>query len=158
MIKPRPALFKWRHFDAEVIVRAVRWYLRSSLSSYPRVIAELKRDRKLGRRCRCRTGPYLNNVVEQDKRRVNASQGFRSFDGAWRTIQGYEVLHMIRERPIEVVAEKGRAWVGSVHSGNPRTETLNGRSKKRRLSAAGQRAIIEATKRRWAALRKVRAK
>jgi IS6 family transposase len=44
--------------------------------------------------------PVLNNVVEQDhrgiKRRVNASQGFRSFDGAWRTIQGYEVLHMIR--------------------------------------------------------------
>ena len=37
---------------------------------------------------------------EQDqrgiKRRVNASQGFRSFEGAWRTIQGYEVLHMIR--------------------------------------------------------------
>jgi hypothetical protein len=28
---------------------------------------------------------------------VNASQGFRSFDGAWRTIQGYEALHMIRK-------------------------------------------------------------
>ena len=69
--------------------------------SYPKVIAELKRERKLGCRCRCRTCPYLNNVVEQDhrgiKRRVNASQGFRSFDGAWRTIQGYEVLHMIRK-------------------------------------------------------------
>jgi len=41
----------------------------------------------------------LNNVVEQDhraiKRRVNASQVFRSFDGAWRTNQGYEVVHMI---------------------------------------------------------------
>ena len=65
------------------------------------MIAELKQERKLGRRCRCRTCPYLNNVVEQDhrgiKRRVNASQGFRSFDGAWRTIQGYEVLHMIRK-------------------------------------------------------------
>jgi len=69
--------------------------------SYPKVIAELQEDRKLGRRCRCRTCPYLNNIVEQDhraiKRRVNASQGFRSFDGAWRTIQGYEVLHMIRK-------------------------------------------------------------
>src|SRR5215470_1056493 len=53
--------------------------------SYPKVIAELKQERKLGRRCRCRTCPYLNNIVEQDhraiKRRVNASQGFRSFDG-----------------------------------------------------------------------------
>lgn len=69
--------------------------------SYPKIIAELKRERTLGRRCRCRTCPYLNNIVEQDhraiKRRVNASQGFRSFYGAWRTIQGYEVVHMIRK-------------------------------------------------------------
>ena len=47
------------------------------------------------------TCPYLNNVGEQDyraiKRRVNASQGFRSFEGAWPTIQGYEILHMIRK-------------------------------------------------------------
>ena len=67
--------------------------------SYPKVIAELKKERKLECRCHCRTCPYLNNVVEQDhraiKRRVNASQGFRSFDGAWRTIQGYEILHLI---------------------------------------------------------------
>jgi transposase-like protein len=68
--------------------------------SYPKVVAELKQERKLGRRCRCRTCPYLNNNLEQDhraiKRRVQASQGFR-FDGAWRTIQGCEVLHMIRK-------------------------------------------------------------
>jgi transposase-like protein len=31
MIKPRPALFKWRHFEPEIIVWAVRWYLRFSL-------------------------------------------------------------------------------------------------------------------------------
>jgi transposase-like protein len=176
MIKPRPALFKWRHFEPEIIVCAVRWYLRFSLSyrdveellierglpadhstiwrwvqryapelnkrcrrelkptngswrvdetyicqggswrylyravdstgatidfwfsaerdaaaakqffqkalqapghprprvitvdgnpSYPKVIAELKQEGKLGRRCRCRTCPYLNNVMEQ---------------------------------------------------------------------------------------------
>src|SRR5215469_17092363 len=69
--------------------------------SYPKVIMELKREHKFGCRCRCRTCPSLNNIVEQDhraiKRRVNASQGFRSFEGAWRTIQGYEVLHMIRK-------------------------------------------------------------
>ena len=59
--------------------------------SYPKVIAELKQERRLGRRCRCRTNPYLNNVVEQDhraiKRRVNASQGFRSFDGVLANLQ-----------------------------------------------------------------------
>jgi len=69
--------------------------------SYPRVVAELKRERALGRRCRCRTCPYLNNIIEQDhraiKRRINASQGFRSFQGARRTIQGYEAVHMIRK-------------------------------------------------------------
>src|ERR1700694_3839616 len=212
MPKPRPALFKWRHFEPEIIVCAVRWYLRFSLSyrdvaellmerglpadhttiwrwvqryapelnkrcrrqlkptngswrvdetyicqggnwrylyravdstgatvdfwfsaerdaaaakqffqkalqapghpqprvitvdgnpAYPKVIAELKQERKLGRRYRCRSCPYLNNVVEQDhrgiKRRVNASQGFRSFYAAWRTLAGYEVIHMIRK-------------------------------------------------------------
>ncbi len=49
---------------------------------------ELREARKLGRRCRCRACPYLNNIIEQDhravKRRVNAKQGFRSFDGAAR--------------------------------------------------------------------------
>src|SRR5580704_6366596 len=37
--------------------------------------------------------------LEQDhraiKRRVRASQYFRSFWGAWRTIAGYEAIHMI---------------------------------------------------------------
>ena len=69
--------------------------------SYPNVIEELKQERVLGRRCRCRVVPYLNNIVEQDhrsiKRGVNASLGFRSFDGAHRTIQGYEAMHMIRK-------------------------------------------------------------
>ena len=30
--KPRPPLFKWRHFDPAVITCAVGWYLRFSLS------------------------------------------------------------------------------------------------------------------------------
>ena len=32
MTSPRPALFKWRHFEPEIILCAVRWYLRFSLS------------------------------------------------------------------------------------------------------------------------------
>jgi transposase, IS6 family len=69
--------------------------------SYPKVITELRRSGELGRRCRCRPIRYLNNIVEQDhrtvKRRVRASQGFRSFESAWRTIQGIETMHMIRK-------------------------------------------------------------
>jgi transposase-like protein len=42
-----------------------------------------------------------DNVLAQDhraiKRRVRASQHFRSFWGAWRTIAGYEAVHMIRK-------------------------------------------------------------
>jgi IS6 family transposase len=53
---------------------------------------------------------YLNNIVEQDhrfiKRRVKPGLGFGSYPTAWRTIQGYEVMHMIRKGQIEGV-EKG---------------------------------------------------
>ena len=69
--------------------------------SYPKVIAELKQAGELGRRCRCRPVRYLNNVIEQDhrtvKRRVRASQGFRAFQSAWRTLQGIETVNMIRK-------------------------------------------------------------
>src|ERR1017187_10340244 len=58
--------------------------------SYPPVVEELKSEGTLRRRCQLRPVQYLNNIVEQDhraiKRRVRASQGFRSFWGAWRTI------------------------------------------------------------------------
>ena len=67
--------------------------------SHPKAVTRLKQERRLGRRCQCR--PYLNNIVEQDhralKRRINAKQGFRSLEGARRTISGYEMMHMIRK-------------------------------------------------------------
>jgi IS6 family transposase len=61
----------------------------------------MKKERTL--RCRCRHRPvqYLNNIIEQDhraiKRRVKAKQGFREFQAARRTIQGYEAMHIIRK-------------------------------------------------------------
>jgi transposase, IS6 family len=69
--------------------------------AYPHAVNRLKHEGRLGQRCRCRTSPYLNNIIEQDhralKRRINAKQGFRSLAGAKRTIAGYEVMHMIRK-------------------------------------------------------------
>jgi putative transposase len=57
---------------------------------------------------------YLNNVLEQDhraiKRRARASQHFRSFWGARRTIAGYEAIHMIRKGQAY-----GSAKVGLLH-------------------------------------------
>jgi transposase, IS6 family len=75
---------------------------------YPPAVKQLKNEGQLRRRCRLRPVQYLNNILEQDhraiKRRIKASQGFRSFWGAWRTIAGYEAVNMIR---------KGQAkWVG----------------------------------------------
>jgi transposase, IS6 family len=70
-------------------------------SAYPPAVAQLKAEGNLAEDCRHRPVPYLNNVLEQDhraiKRRINASQHFRSFWCARRTIAGYEVIHMIRK-------------------------------------------------------------
>ena len=72
--------------------------------AYARAISELKQTGELGRRCRCRPSPYLNNIIEQDhrfiKKRIVASLGFRSAEGAWRTIEGYEAMHLIRKGQI----------------------------------------------------------
>jgi len=77
--------------------------------AYPLAIAELKANGALGRRCRCRPSPYLNNVLEQDhrflKKRIAASLGFRSVDGALRTIQGYEAMNKIRKGPFRWLAK-----------------------------------------------------
>src|SRR6266478_7291654 len=69
--------------------------------AYARAIAELKRSGDLSQRCRCRPSRYLNNVIEQDhrfiKKRIAASLWFRSAEGALRTIEGYEAIHLIRK-------------------------------------------------------------
>ena len=62
----------------------------------------------LRRRCRHRPVQYLNNIIEQDhravKRRVNAQQGFREFQAARRTIQGYEAVHTMRKGQVRWVS------------------------------------------------------
>ena len=72
--------------------------------AYAGAIAQLKRSGALGRRCRCRPCPYLNNIIEQDhrfiKKRIVASLGFRSVEGAIRTVAGYEAMHVIRKGQI----------------------------------------------------------
>ena len=76
--------------------------------AYASAVAELKQTGELGR-CRCRTSPYLNNIIEQDhrfiKKRITASLGFRSVEGACRTIEGYEAMHAIRKGQVRWVAK-----------------------------------------------------
>ena len=86
-------------------------------AAYPPAIAQLKSEGTLDSGCQHRPVPYLNNVLEQDhraiKRRVNASQGFRSFWAAWRTLAGYEIIHMIRKGQASGSAPPAR--VGLLH-------------------------------------------
>ena len=73
--------------------------------AYPRAISEMKRDGELWRRSRLRQAKFLNNIVEQDHRRlkrlVRPGLGFGSFWTARRTLAGYEAMAMIR---------KGQVW------------------------------------------------
>ena len=75
---------------------------------YRAAIADTKKEGILRRRCQHRPVQYLNNILEQDhraiKRRVNAKQGFREFQAASRTIQGYEAMNMIRKAQIRWVS------------------------------------------------------
>jgi transposase, IS6 family len=52
----------------------------------------------------------LNNLIEQDhrfiKRVVKPGMGFFSFESAWRTLHGYEVMNMVRKGQMHGV-EKG---------------------------------------------------
>ena len=77
--------------------------------AYARAITELEQSGELGRRCRCRTASYLNNIIEQDhrfiKKRITARLGFRSAEGAWRTIEAYEARHAIRKGQVRWVAK-----------------------------------------------------
>jgi transposase-like protein len=54
--------------------------------AYATAISELEESGELGRRCRYRLSPYMNNVLEQDhrfiKKRIAASLWFRSVGGA----------------------------------------------------------------------------
>jgi transposase-like protein len=73
--------------------------------AYASAAAELKDSGELGRRCRRRTAAYLNNIIHRFiKKRITASLGFRSAEGAWRTIEGYEAMHAIRKGQV--------CWVG----------------------------------------------
>nr|WP_239003276.1 IS6 family transposase [Rhodovastum atsumiense] len=70
-------------------------------AAYPKAVTEMKSDAELWRRTRLRQCKYLNNIVEQDHRRIKRltepGLGFGSFWTARRTLAGYEAMAMIRK-------------------------------------------------------------
>lgn len=79
-------------------------------AAYPKTFKELKARRTIPTSCELRQSTYLNNLIEQDhrfiKRLVKPGMDFWSFETAWRTLQGYESMHMLRKGQISGV-EKG---------------------------------------------------
>ena len=70
-------------------------------AAYPKAMADLKATGVLAEAVELRQVKYLNNLIEQDhrfiKRLVKPGMGFFSFESAWRTLHGYEVMHMVRK-------------------------------------------------------------
>jgi transposase-like protein len=75
--------------------------------AYPCAIEQVKAADELWRRSRLRQCKYLNNIVEQDHRRVKRlarpGLGFGGFHTARRTLAGYEAMAMIRKGQVRKV-------------------------------------------------------
>ncbi len=71
-----------------------------------RAIAELKSVGTVPRRVRIRSSKYLNNVVEQDhrriKQRIRPMLGFKRFDTAAVTITGIELAQKIKKHQFKI--------------------------------------------------------
>src|SRR4051812_15057683 len=70
-------------------------------AAYPKAVTEMKADGELWRFSRLRQCKFLNNIVEQDHRRIRRlirpGLGFGGFWTARRTLAGYEAMAMIRK-------------------------------------------------------------
>ncbi len=78
-------------------------------AAYPKAIADLKATGVLAEAVELRQVKYLNNLIEQDhrfiKRLVKPGLGFFSFETAGRTLQGYEVMNMLRKGQVKGVGK-----------------------------------------------------
>ena len=78
-------------------------------AAYPKAEASLKATGVLPEQVELRQVKYLNNLIEQDhrfiKRLVKPGMGFFSVETAGRTLQGYEVMNMIRKGQVRGVGK-----------------------------------------------------
>ncbi|WP_346294459.1 IS6 family transposase [Sphaerothrix gracilis] len=76
-------------------------------AAYPPAVDDLKTEKTLPEKTKLRPVKYLNNLIEQDHRRikrlVKPGLGFGSFNTARRTLKGYEAMAMIRKGQIQNV-------------------------------------------------------
>jgi transposase-like protein len=77
-------------------------------AAYPEAFTTSQDEKTLPLDCTLRWVKYLNNIIEQDhrfiKRKVRASQCFKSFHTAERTLEGIETMNMIRKGQVKRVS------------------------------------------------------
>src|ERR1041384_3023023 len=77
-------------------------------AAYPEAFTTSQAEKVLPHDCKLRRAKYLNNEIEQDhrfiKKKVRASQCFKSFHTAERTLEGIEAVNMIRKGQVKRLA------------------------------------------------------
>src|SRR5829696_6040672 len=77
-------------------------------AAYPEAFSTSQAERIVPKDCHLRRVKYLNNVIEQDhrfiKKKVRASQCFKTFHAAERTIEGVEAMNMMRKGQVKRLA------------------------------------------------------
>ena len=95
------------------IMRAEHRRLPFSISvdknaAYPEAFSTSQVEKIVPRDCQLRRVKYLNNIIEQDhrfiKKKVRASQCFKRFHPAERTLAGIEAVNMIRKGQVKRLA------------------------------------------------------
>jgi transposase, IS6 family len=77
-------------------------------AAYPEAFSTSQAKKIVPQDCELRRVQYLNNVIEQDhrfiKKKVRASQCFKSFHTAERTLEGIEAMNMMRKGQVKRLA------------------------------------------------------
>ncbi len=77
-------------------------------AAYPEAFGTSQVERIVPKDCKLRRVKYLNNVIEQDhrfvKKKVRASQCFKRFHTAERTLEGIEAVNMMRKGQVKRLA------------------------------------------------------
>ncbi len=104
-----------KHFFRKALksVGAPRVITLDAYAASHRAVAELKSEGMLPRRVRVRCSKYLNNVIEQDhrriKQRIGPMLGFKRSDYAVVTISGIELAQKIKKHQFKTGKLAGRS-------------------------------------------------
>ena len=93
--------------------RAPRVITLDGYAASHRAVVKLKTSGILPRRVQVRSCKYLNNVIEQDhrriKQRVRPMLGFKRFETAAVTIRGIELAEKIKKHQFNLRPQSGKA-------------------------------------------------